>query len=81
MGGAGAAPSTTLRAGPTGVWSWVMGASFRQAQDRPCGGWVNRTLMAIKKTRTPLRVVRFADSDSGGETLSFGEAAGFIPQR
>jgi hypothetical protein len=28
-------------------------------------------LMVIKKIRTPLRV----------ETLSFGEAAGFIPQR
>jgi hypothetical protein len=28
-------------------------------------------LIAIKKMRTPLRV----------ETLSFGEAAGFIPQR
>jgi hypothetical protein len=37
--------------------------------------------MAIKKIRTPLRVVRFADSVSGGETLSFGEAVGFIPQR
>jgi hypothetical protein len=32
---------------------------------------IDPRLMAIKRIRTPLRV----------ETLSFGEAAGFIPQR
>ena len=36
------------------------------------GGPLEADLKVIKKIRTPLRVVRFADSASGGETLSFG---------
>jgi hypothetical protein len=38
-------------------------------------------LKVIKRIRTPLRVSAEGGSASGGETLSFEEAAGFIPQR
>jgi hypothetical protein len=36
--------------------------------------------MVINYSHSSLRVVRFADSASGGETIGFEEAADFNPQ-